>query len=114
MNSQYAVLFGIKQGPIMVQAVRLSTIAGGMKRRLSVAMALIGDPLVCYLDEPSTGPCPLGGGGAIVGRMSRTGFGCCMSCPMKREGYFMLSFPWSMQLLPRNEALNTIGLVCFD
>ena len=26
-----------------------------MKRRLSVAMALVGDPLVCYLDEPSTG-----------------------------------------------------------
>lgn len=26
-----------------------------MKRRLSVAIALIGDPLVVYLDEPSTG-----------------------------------------------------------
>ncbi len=26
-----------------------------MKRRLSVAIALVGDPLVVYLDEPSTG-----------------------------------------------------------
>eukprot|EP00898_Chlorokybus_atmophyticus_P003419 jgi/Chlat1/4078/Chrsp26S04118 len=29
--------------------------SGGMKRRLSVAISLIGKPLVCYLDEPSTG-----------------------------------------------------------
>lgn len=29
--------------------------SGGMKRRLSVACALIGSPLVTYLDEPSTG-----------------------------------------------------------
>mmetsp|Transcript_12303 Transcript_12303/g.40386 ORF Transcript_12303/g.40386 Transcript_12303/m.40386 type:complete len:2003 (+) Transcript_12303:62-6070(+) len=29
--------------------------SGGMKRRLSVALALIGKPLVIYLDEPSTG-----------------------------------------------------------
>ncbi len=31
------------------------TFSGGMKRRLSVAIAMIGNPLVCYLDEPSTG-----------------------------------------------------------
>ncbi|KAF3781963.1 ABC transporter A family member 3 [Nymphaea thermarum] len=29
--------------------------SGGMKRRLSVAIALIGDPQVVYLDEPTTG-----------------------------------------------------------
>eukprot|EP00210_Caulerpa_lentillifera_P003638 g3473.t1 len=29
--------------------------SGGMKRRLSVAISLIGNPLVVYLDEPSTG-----------------------------------------------------------
>jgi hypothetical protein len=28
--------------------------SGGMKRRLSVAISFIGDPLVVYLDEPST------------------------------------------------------------
>lgn len=33
----------------------VSTYSGGMKRRLSVAIALMGDPLVVYLDEPSTG-----------------------------------------------------------
>jgi len=31
------------------------TYSGGMKRRLSVAISLIGSPMVCYLDEPSTG-----------------------------------------------------------
>ena len=34
---------------------RCGQYSGGMKRRLSVAIALIGDPLVVYLDEPSTG-----------------------------------------------------------
>ncbi|PRW44292.1 ABC transporter A family member 7-like isoform A [Chlorella sorokiniana] len=29
--------------------------SGGMKRRLSVAISLVGDPAVVYLDEPSTG-----------------------------------------------------------
>lgn len=28
--------------------------SGGMKRRLSVAISFIGDPLVVYMDEPST------------------------------------------------------------
>lgn len=28
--------------------------SGGMKRRLSVAISFMGDPLVVYLDEPST------------------------------------------------------------
>jgi ABC-type multidrug transport system ATPase subunit len=31
------------------------TYSGGMKRRLSVAISLIGDPPVVFLDEPSTG-----------------------------------------------------------
>ncbi|CAD7698561.1 unnamed protein product [Ostreobium quekettii] len=33
----------------------VQTYSGGMKRRLSVAISLIGDPKVVYLDEPSTG-----------------------------------------------------------
>jgi ABC-type multidrug transport system ATPase subunit len=32
--------------------------SGGMRRRLSVAMALVGDPLIVYLDEPTTGMDP--------------------------------------------------------
>ncbi|XP_078158753.1 ABC transporter A family member 8-like [Carex rostrata] len=34
---------------------QVRTYSGGMKRRLSVAISLIGDPKVVYLDEPSTG-----------------------------------------------------------
>ncbi|WCJ33482.1 ABC transporter A family member 7 [Euphorbia peplus] len=34
---------------------RAGKYSGGMKRRLSVAISLIGDPKVVYMDEPSTG-----------------------------------------------------------
>ncbi|KAL3145247.1 hypothetical protein ABBQ32_000991 [Trebouxia sp. C0010 RCD-2024] len=34
---------------------QVSTYSGGMKRRLSVAISLMGNPSVVYLDEPSTG-----------------------------------------------------------
>ncbi len=33
--------------------------SGGMKRRLSVAMAMMGDPQIVYLDEPTTGLDPV-------------------------------------------------------
>jgi ABC-2 type transport system ATP-binding protein len=34
---------------------RVGTYSGGMRRRLDVAMSLIGDPPVIFLDEPTTG-----------------------------------------------------------
>ncbi|WP_341720730.1 ATP-binding cassette domain-containing protein [Micromonospora sp. FIMYZ51] len=34
---------------------RVSTYSGGMRRRLDIAMSLIGNPAVIFLDEPTTG-----------------------------------------------------------
>jgi len=39
---------------------RTSTYSGGMTRRLDIAMSLIGDPAVIFLDEPTTGLDPEG------------------------------------------------------
>jgi ABC-2 type transport system ATP-binding protein len=39
---------------------RVATYSGGMRRRLDVAMSLIGDPPVIFLDEPTTGLDPAG------------------------------------------------------
>jgi ABC-2 type transport system ATP-binding protein len=41
-------------------ARRASTYSGGMRRRLDIAMSLIGDPPVIFLDEPTTGLDPQG------------------------------------------------------
>ncbi|MFE6104467.1 ATP-binding cassette domain-containing protein [Streptomyces laurentii] len=41
----------------LVQAAKkpASTYSGGMKRRLDIAMTLVGDPRIIFLDEPTTG-----------------------------------------------------------
>jgi ABC-2 type transport system ATP-binding protein len=39
---------------------RVSTYSGGMRRRLDIAMSLIGDPPIIFLDEPTTGLDPQG------------------------------------------------------
>ncbi|MFI5932149.1 ABC transporter ATP-binding protein [Actinoplanes sp. NPDC051494] len=39
---------------------RVATYSGGMRRRLDIAMSLIGDPPIVFLDEPTTGLDPEG------------------------------------------------------
>jgi ABC-type multidrug transport system ATPase subunit len=46
-------------GLAQVADVRTGRFSGGMKRRLSVALAAIGDPKVILLDEPTTGMDPV-------------------------------------------------------
>ncbi len=41
-------------------ARKVSTFSGGMRRRLDIAMSLIGNPQVIFLDEPTTGLDPQG------------------------------------------------------
>ena len=41
------------------QHVTSGAYSGGMKRRLSIAIALLGDPKIVYLDEPTTGMDPV-------------------------------------------------------
>lgn len=42
-------------GMIEASDRRVSTYSGGMKRRIDIAMSLIGNPKIIFLDEPTTG-----------------------------------------------------------
>jgi ABC transporter len=72
--------------------------SGGMKRRLSVAISLIGSPLVVYLDEPSTvsvlrpsHPCALSASQSAVCQQGRA-FDCASRCSVGQEAVRRLCF----------------------
>jgi ABC-type multidrug transport system ATPase subunit len=55
-------LVGVHNGAPQIKVgtgTRVATFSGGEKRRLSVAMALMGEPDLLYLDEPTTGMDPI-------------------------------------------------------
>ena len=68
--------------------VRSGSYSGGMKRRLSVAMALLGDPKIVYLDEPTTGMVRGGGGLAVClwGRTATSSAGAKRCCAPSGPG----------------------------
>jgi ABC-2 type transport system ATP-binding protein len=53
----------------------VSTYSGGMKRRLDLAMTLLGDPQLIFLDEPTTGLDPRSRRGMwdVIGELVRSG-----------------------------------------
>lgn len=58
-NKEAAINQKIDELDLRNYADKLSgTLSGGNKRKLSVAMAMIGNPRIIFLDEPSTGMDP--------------------------------------------------------
>ena len=62
---------------------RASTYSGGMRRRLDIAMSLIGNPPVIFLDEPTTGLDPKGA--SRCGTPSRSSPGTARRCCSPRS-----------------------------
>lgn len=64
---------------------RSASYSGGMKRRLSVALALLGNPQLVFLDEPSTGV------GGVHYRISVAAKAVCSSHPIYSALYSRVS-----------------------
>ena len=58
---------------------KVRAISGGQKRRLDLALGLIGDPELVFLDEPTTGfdPCARRSSWEIIRNLARSARRCC-------------------------------------
>jgi len=87
-----------KVGLYMLRNKKASTLSGGMKRRLSIAISFVGNPAVILLDEPTTGLDPT----------SRRNLWDAILCA--REGRSIILTTHSME--EADVLCNRIGIMC--
>ena len=70
---------------------RIRTLSGGQRRRLDLALALVGDPELLFLDEPTTGfdPAARRGAWAVVKDLARLGKTVLLTTHYMDEAQFL-------------------------
>ena len=74
-----------------LEAARIRTLSGGQRRRLDLGLALVGDPELLFLDEPTTGfdPAARRGAWAVVKDRARRGHTVLLTTHYMDEAQFL-------------------------